>query len=346
MRKIIKKLHLWIGFTFAAPVIILGITGSIIIILFSFSDIEKKSLAKNSNIYNSSYEDLNIILKHVSNFNGGEITRITFPESENGKINVRLKDKPQLLVAPNSFDIKEIPSNSFTRIIINIHKNLLVKWGDFIMGFGGVAMLFLSLSGLILWFPKKLSMQSIKLKPHLKGKSFYYNTHAVIGFWTFLFLTIMSFTGIYLSFPNGFAKPVKNFLNVKAFIADKDLTPLNLEKVFTSAENATPNTRINAIFFPSKNNNYFLVNLRMIEAKELYPTQIYLNKSGDILKIKRASDYTLGEKINFLISYLHKNQNMGGLWWVWRGLIFITGFLPAFFVFTGFMLWQKKRVKL
>ncbi len=338
MKKVLKKLHLWLGLTFGIPLIILGITGSIIILSFSFSDI--KQIASNAESYNPSPQEIIEIINLVKE---GEVSELRFPEKIDGTMSIRLSNKKRFSLNLQTMVIKPDLQDSFTKIMIKLHSKLLLSNGDFITGISGVILFFLSISGMILLIPKIFSLKDLKLKMHLKGKSFYYNLHTVIGFWAFLFLIIMSFSGVYLAFPNGFGKPVKNLLQVKSFKAEQDFNKdsqnFDMEKIIFSAKNAIPNARITRIYLPSKSNNYFNITMK----QGLFPVKVFLDNAGNILKIHKSETYTIGEKVVFLISYLHKNENMSGIWWGWRLIIFIIGFLPIIFTFTGFKLWIRKR---
>lgn len=337
MKKVLKKLHLWLGLTFGIPLVILGITGSIIILSFSFSDI--KRIVSNAESYNPSPQEIIEIINLVKE---GEVSELRFPEKIDGTMSIRLSNKKRFSLNLQTMVMEPDLQDSFTRIMIKLHSKLLLSNGDFITGISGIILFFLSISGMILSIPKIFSLKDVKLKMHLKGKPFYYNLHTVIGFWAFLFLIIMSFSGVYLTFPDGLAKPVKNLLQVKPFKLEEDfqasLQSFEMEKIIFSAKNAIPNARITRIYLPSKSNNYFNITMK----QGLFPVKVFLDNAGNILQIKKSETYTIGEKIAFLIPYLHKNENVSGIWWGWRIIIFIIGFLPIVFTFTGFKLWRKR----
>src|SRR5262249_37085435 len=81
------------------------------------------------------------------------------------------------------------------------HENLTIPqyYGRQIVGWAGVGMLILSLTGIWLWWPRRGSLLAAlrwRRAPHTST-----NLHHVLGFWISIPLAIVSFTGLYLSFP-------------------------------------------------------------------------------------------------------------------------------------------------
>jgi len=65
--------------------------------------------------------------------------------------------------------------------------------------------LFLILSGLFIWLPRKLGWQHIKagllFRPRLKGRALEWNLHNIAGIWTLLPLLIIVITGLIMAYP-------------------------------------------------------------------------------------------------------------------------------------------------
>ncbi len=93
------------------------------------------------------------------------------------------------------------PRKEFVRFFKKLHTNLFInnEKGRAIIGIYGFAMLFLSISGLILWWPKKENLKrALTFKFSSTGKKFHRDLHASVGFWSMIFLLISSISGIYL----------------------------------------------------------------------------------------------------------------------------------------------------
>ncbi|MBL9168883.1 MAG: PepSY domain-containing protein [Verrucomicrobiales bacterium] len=76
--------------------------------------------------------------------------------------------------------------------------------GKAITGAANVAFLFLAISGLILWVPRKWSIESIKSVVHFRwqarGKARDWNWHTVVGFWLSPVLIVLTLTGMVISY--------------------------------------------------------------------------------------------------------------------------------------------------
>lgn len=71
--------------------------------------------------------------------------------------------------------------------------------GRDIVGWVGVAMLIMSLTGLYLWWPRgKGFVRGLRWR---RGPAFSFNLHHMLGFWIAIPLAIVALTGIYLGFP-------------------------------------------------------------------------------------------------------------------------------------------------
>ena len=67
------------------------------------------------------------------------------------------------------------------------------------VGWTGVAMLVMSLSGIYLWWPRNVPFgRGLRCR---RGPATSYNLHHLFGFWIAIPLAVVSATGIYLGFP-------------------------------------------------------------------------------------------------------------------------------------------------
>jgi uncharacterized iron-regulated membrane protein len=102
----------------------------------------------------------------------------------------------------------------FLRVIIRLHGNLLMgRAGRVYVGWLGLAMLALGISGLILWWPgRKRWRAAFLVKRGARGLRLYRDLHNAIGIWTFVVLMTVSFSGVYLVFPQTVGAGIKRLL--------------------------------------------------------------------------------------------------------------------------------------
>ena len=79
--------------------------------------------------------------------------------------------------------------------------------GRLINGVANLSLLFLCLSGIYLWFPRRMTYKALHsgwcFISGARGRARNYNWHKVFGFWSFLVLTMLAATGVVISFEWG-----------------------------------------------------------------------------------------------------------------------------------------------
>lgn len=104
-----------------------------------------------------------------------------------------------LLVLKDIFFDGEVPN--FFRTLKKFHASLLLPspWGKSVVGVFGLVLIFMCVSGLVIWWPKPGFLKhSLRFKFSSTGKKFHRDLHGAIGFWMLIPLTAASVTGIYL----------------------------------------------------------------------------------------------------------------------------------------------------
>jgi uncharacterized iron-regulated membrane protein len=104
-------------------------------------------------------------------------------------------------------------SNASTRAVMselrNWHRYIALSGdnrpiGKAITGASNLLFLFLAISGIYIWFPRKISWRSVKpviwFKRGVSGKARNFNWHNTIGFWTSLLLIIFTLTATVISY--------------------------------------------------------------------------------------------------------------------------------------------------
>jgi uncharacterized iron-regulated membrane protein len=92
----------------------------------------------------------------------------------------------------------------------SLHRFLLLKGdardrGKAITGAANLAFLFIVLSGLILWIPRRRTRKAFRnvtlFRGGLRGRARDFNWHNVLGIWAFLPLVLVVFSGVVISYP-------------------------------------------------------------------------------------------------------------------------------------------------
>lgn len=215
--------HLWLGLISSLVLIVVCLTGSILAFEGPIKrwvnqdaikvEVTGKRLTVDSlhSIYNANY-----------NLPAG---RITVPAAANEAVNFfafnrQTGERASVYIDPYTGKITGQESKkvqAFFSNTLRLHRWLLVRGtGKAIVGISTVIFLFLLLSGIVLWWPKRLKQLKHSLKVKTKAK-FYrvnYDLHSVVGFYAMIGLFFLGATGLYFSYPQ-----VRNGVKI-AFGAD------------------------------------------------------------------------------------------------------------------------------
>ncbi len=137
------------------------------------------------------------------------------------------------------------------------HENLIIPqyFGRQIVGWAGVGMLVLSLTGIWLWWPRQGSL--LRALRWRRGPYTTANLHHLLGFWISIPLAIVSLTGIYLSFPQT-ARTVTSSIAPMSPPPQRGFATAILERPSLSPDEALrlaqahePGTRPASLFLPT-----------------------------------------------------------------------------------------------
>jgi uncharacterized iron-regulated membrane protein len=261
--------------------------------------------------------------------------------------------------------------SSFFGFLHRFHENLTVPEysGRAIVGWAGVGMLILSLTGLWLWWPRN-GVFRLGLRWRRAGDATIGNLHYLLGFWISLPLAFVSLTGIYLSFPQTARSAMSAIapMNPQAgrpiFAAqlarETQLTP---DAALDAARNAKPSWRPSALFLATlqsergeraeqRGERPEQRGERTDRGERPAPTwRIQLRDPGsnDITNVivndrdgtaRSLPDPLAGDRAAQWIRALHEGSRGGPLWQI---AVFLTGVFPPIFAVTGIVMWLRRR---
>jgi uncharacterized iron-regulated membrane protein len=257
--------------------------------------------------------------------------------------------------------------SSFFGFLHRFHENLTIPEysGRAVVGWAGVGMLILSLTGLWLWWPRNGVFRA-GLRWRRAGDASISNLHYLLGFWIALPLTFVSLTGIYLSFPQtarsamSSIAPMNPQANRPIFAAqlarETQLTP---DAALDAARNAKPGWRPSALFLATLQSERGERSERPEQRGERtdrgeraaasWRVQLRDPGSNDITNVivndrdgtaRSLPDPLAGDRAAQWIRALHEGSRGGP---VWQVAVFLTGVFPPIFAFTGIVMWLRRR---
>jgi uncharacterized iron-regulated membrane protein len=218
-------------------------------------------------------------------------------------------------------------NSGLIRIFHNLHGNLMVPgWGRTIVGWVGVFMFISCLTGIWLWWPIGGSFRrGFRWK---RQNSTNANIHHLVGFWILLPLAMLSFTGLWISFPGVFGGGPQGPRPAPALpLALPHLSP---DAALAAAQPLARNARLTAITWPTD---------RAGEWKFAYAGvgEIAVN---DATGAATAPQRGPGGQQRPLMRRWHDGTGMGLAWQI---LIFLGGIIPAVLSITGLVMWWRSR---
>jgi len=231
--------------------------------------------------------------------------------------------------------------DSLVGFLHRFHENLTIPEysGRAIVGWAGVGMLILSLTGIYLWWPRNGGfLLGLRWR---RGPTLPLNLHHLFGFWVAIPLAVVSATGIYLGFP----LQARDLLSSVAPITPQQrggfnvplLRTVNLtvDAALDAAIKAHPGSQPAAIFAPTQQNNAWRVQLRSPNVAGVM-TVLVDDRTAAASKSAQLS----GDRIALWIRWIHEGSNSGTIWQV---IVFVCGLLPTLFTITGVMIWLRRR---
>ena len=215
MRKIFRKIHLWLSIPVGLIITIICFTGAILV----FETEITEALHKNRYYVEEVKEEtipMNKLLRDVSKQlpDSVSITGINI-SSDSGRAYQLMLSKPRrasVYVDQYTGEIKYYNQRSpFFLTVFRLHRWLLdsqpaeggIFWGKIIVGTCTLIFIFILITGIVIWFPKS----SFGLKNRLRIKfdkgwrRFFYDLHVAGGFYATILLLLMALTGPTWSFP-------------------------------------------------------------------------------------------------------------------------------------------------
>jgi uncharacterized iron-regulated membrane protein len=224
------------------------------------------------------------------------------------------------------------------RVLHVLHGSLMVPGvGRQIVGWVGAFMLISCLTGIWLWWPVTGSVRRGFRWRRQPG--FSANLHHQLGFWVLVPLAMLSFTGVWISFPQAFgrfeASAPKQSSGPPRPAQPLERTVLRVDEVVALVNPAPEEEgvrRLTAVTWPTDQKREWQLTFQGgIEAK------VADEVNGDAWAGEaRAQPETIAR----MMRRWHDGQGMG---FAWQLIIFLGGIIPAVLSVTGILMWWRSR---
>jgi uncharacterized iron-regulated membrane protein len=355
LRRLWLNVHLWIGVSLAALLIPISISGALLVwhdeIDAVFNPHRYAVSGTRAALPPTVY--LSKAAEAVANDPAGlRASVLRYPE-QGSPVRVVMRaqsreqgTRPQIVTVfmdpPTAaiLDVMEFRSSFFGFLHV-FHENLTIPEysGRQIVGWAGIGMLIMSVTGLWLWWPRGSGF--LRGLRWARSRRFTFNLHHLLGFWLSIPLAVVSFTGIYLAFP-------QTSRNVMLSMAAMNPQPsrggqiaqhtaLTADYALAIALKATPNAEPVALFLPMQQRGEPGLSWRVQMAVRGEPFSAMADdRKGEATVIAQQP----GDRAASWIRWIHEGSHSGP---VWAMVVFLTGVFPTVFAVTGIIMWLRKR---
>jgi uncharacterized iron-regulated membrane protein len=239
-------------------------------------------------------------------------------------------------------------------VLTRIHEFLMMpdRIGLPAVGWTAIAMTFMGLSGIVLWWPRKGRwLAAFLVKRGARGLRLHLDLHHAAGIWGLLIFLVLSTSGIYLAFPQTVSGAVQAAFPARESAAMPippgfpKTWPISPDEAIAIATKAVPNTRAVGVLLPRSPDAALMVQLETLGFAPSIPpiTVAFDPANAGRVHIDDPRNYPLPNRILNLAYALHFSLGVG---WVWTFLVFLSGLLPLFLAVTGLTIWWTKRSRL
>ncbi|WP_316809109.1 PepSY-associated TM helix domain-containing protein [Pedobacter agri] len=207
-KKINAWLHLWLGLASGIVVFVLGITGCVLVFEVEIKDLTNSWFNAKPASSTQAILKPSILYQAVQSALPGREIESVWYHGENKTAHFRIHEMDSVIyVNPYTAEVVAIvKEHDFFQFFKDGHYYMWLpqKIGHQVTGWGTLIFFLLTISGLILWWPKKWNKrsreQSFKIKWSARFKRLNYDLHNVLGFYSLIVALIFAFTALMMSF--------------------------------------------------------------------------------------------------------------------------------------------------
>ncbi|MDO5656630.1 MAG: PepSY-associated TM helix domain-containing protein [Flavobacteriaceae bacterium] len=363
LREIARQVHLWIGLTGGIFIFVICLTGTILV----FEDDVLHLL--NPEVFaveaGSTSADFDNLQQQISEKSGKSVVGIAFNKDNTGPVQMFVKKEGEkgrpetLYVHPSTGDIlgnaKTLRGKEFFMFNFKLHRWFMMETeiGRPIVGFFTLGFVLATITGLIVWFPKKMRYwrQGLKVKWKSNWKRVNHDFHSAFGLYAAVFLLILALTGLCWSF-EWYRNGLSELIGAKVF--DRSKTEIKTEMI--PGETLSLNDLIENQSQGLQEYGFLRLNLspEANQAMELnayrtgfaalsLPDRFYLHpQTGAVVGRQMIKELSFGEIVAKSIHDVHMGYIFGGLS---KWIFFISSVIATLLPITGILIWWNKRRK-
>jgi uncharacterized iron-regulated membrane protein len=239
----------------------------------------------------------------------------------------------------------KIDGMSFATAVHEFHTDMLLgDRGAFIMMLIASLLILLSLSGIVLWWPRKI----LTVRWTASGRRINFDLHNAIGFYSFVFLLLFGVTGVVVHWQSKWLPMANNALHLPDAEPDLTIAPpgpsaraILLEATAALARLAIPEARLTQINMPGTRGVYRAWLKYPEDGTPLGRSFVLVNAySGAVVYTRNAR--TVGVPTRFFREWNREVHTGDLLGWPTRILACLTSLMLSVLAVTGPLFWWRR----
>lgn len=351
-------IHRWLGIVLGVIFLVIGVTGSALVFYREINSWLNPRLMQV--LPQGESLDIEVLIKNVhSAFPNYPIHSIVFPRDPSGiyQMALALPQDEWLDVFLNPYTGAILGTqqwgHTLMSFIYSLHMSLLIKQGgDRLVGFCGLLLLVLAISGLVVWPGWRNWVFGLGMRWKAPAPLLNYDIHKVAGVFSALFLLLIAATGAGMVFTSEFQSLTYWLTNTPPITQPTSTAianqapPLSLANILRTAEASLPEGKTTLLLLPHDADGVFEVYKKLPQDIDYFGnSKVYIDRySGKVLRVDNILTAPLAAKISNALLSLH-NGTSGGLGM--RCLYILIGLVPPILFITGIFIWRdRQRIKL
>ncbi len=216
MKKIFRKIHLWLSVPFGLIITLVCFSGAMLVFENEVNEWFRRDLYYVETVKESPLPMDKLLEKVATTLpDSVSVTGVSISSDPGRAYQVSLSKlrRASLYVDQYTGEVKGKSERSgFFMFMFRMHRWLLdsmnpgnegIFWGKMIVGVSTLLLVFVLISGIVIWWPRtrKALKNSLKITATKGWKRFWYDLHVAGGMYALIFLLAMALTGLTWSFP-------------------------------------------------------------------------------------------------------------------------------------------------
>lgn len=216
MKKIFRKIHLWLSVPFGLIITLVCFSGAMLVFENEVNEWFRRDLYYVETVKESPLPMDKLLEKVATTLpDSVSVTGVSISSDPGRAYQVSLSKlrRASLYVDQYTGEVKRKSERSgFFMFMFRMHRWLLdsmnpgnegIFWGKMIVGVSTLLLVFVLISGIVIWWPRtrKALKNSLKITATKGWRRFWYDLHVAGGMYALIFLLAMALTGLTWSFP-------------------------------------------------------------------------------------------------------------------------------------------------